>query len=163
MPTRILETGNRGSKGFTLLEVLGIIVLLGLATMLVFPNFTTSQEKIKLQYIGKLIKTDLQQVHEEVISEKTEQTVAFNGAGYSYQIGSRTITRSLDGFDFAFDPDAMGWEELECITQDAQVKFLSDGSCEEITIKWTSKNFQGSLAVKPDGTVSWNYEKRKAK
>lgn len=158
MPQRILETGNRFSGGFTLLEVLGIIVLLGLAVSLAYPNFTSSQEKIKLQYMGKLVIADLQLARENAISERVKTTVVFSGNGYYYKIGSKTIERSLSGYGFSFDlvtPEKTATQTESAGGSSATVAFNPNGECSETTFNWKSDHFQGSLMVRSDGTVSW--------
>lgn len=180
MSTPISETGKPVSGGFTLLEVLGIIVLLGLASILAIPKFANSSERIKLQYFGKLLQTDIQLVREDAVSEGDDQAIIFENNGYCFNIGSRMIKRLFYDYGFTFDrrdetvgraetvdtagaavvTEAAGEESASESAPVARVEFTPAGVCQETNLNWTSDHFQGSLKVQPDGRVEWTYGKK---
>lgn len=105
---RILETGNnlrstRASSGYTLLEIMAVITLIGIMTLIVYPQFTISPEKSEISYIGKLLKADLNLVKEEAFSSKKEILIDFKNNGYDYPIDETLIPRSFMKYHFAFD------------------------------------------------------------
>lgn len=105
---RTLETGSnlrrvRASSGYTLLEIMAVITLIGLVTLIIYPQFTISPEKNEIVYIGKLLKTDLNLVKEESFSSKKEMSLFFVPDGYSYNIDETEISRSFLQYEFVFD------------------------------------------------------------
>jgi prepilin-type N-terminal cleavage/methylation domain-containing protein len=105
---RISAIGNnlrhtRASCGYTLLEMMAVITLIGLITMIVYPQFTISPEKSEIGYIGKLLKADLNLVKEEAFSSKKEILIDFTKNGYGYPIDEAQISRSFMRYHFAFD------------------------------------------------------------
>lgn len=105
---RISETGNkrrriRASSGYTLLEIMAVITLIGLVALIIYPQFTISPEKSEIIYIGKLLKTDLDLVKEESFSSKKEFSLLFVTDGYGYTIDETRISRSFLQYQFAFD------------------------------------------------------------
>jgi type II secretory pathway pseudopilin PulG len=160
--TPMLETG-RGAAGFTLLEVLGIIVLLGLACTLVYPNYINGEEKTRVQYIGKLLTSDIQQVQEAAVTERGSASIVLAGNGYHYDLGGDHITRTFPehGFTFKIIMESTDGEAVVTMDNEDVLTFNADGSCNEIDLSWQSNHFRGSLQVATDGTVSWKYETRK--
>jgi hypothetical protein len=163
---------GRKPAGFTLLEVLGIIVLLGLACTLVYPNITNGAEKIRVHYIGKLLSSDIQKVQETAVSEREPAGLTLDDNGYHYDLGDNRVKRIFPEHGFAFEKgaepiitgmsDAMEDEEMSDTMEDeATLIFRTDGSCNEINLDWQSDHFRGSLQVAVDGTVSWKYESKK--
>jgi type II secretory pathway pseudopilin PulG len=170
--TPISATGRKPT-GFTLLEVLGIIVLLGLACTLVYPNFANGAEKTRVQYIGKLLCADIQKLQETAVSEREPAGLSLDDNGYHYNLGEIRVNRVFPEHGFVFEkgdgemPDATEdeeeWEDEETwdMEDEATLTFNTDGSCNEINIDWQSDHFCGSLQVAADGTVSWKYESKK--
>ena len=122
---RILGTGRiRASKrnpmhrssGYTLLEVLAVLTLIGLITLIVYPQFTISPEKSEIIYIGKLIKSDIELVKEESFINKQVLSIYFVSNGYGYMIDETEISRSFLKYQFTFDLPAL--EETEPETAD---------------------------------------------
>jgi type II secretory pathway pseudopilin PulG len=156
---------GRPAPGFTLVEVLGIIVLLGLACTLVYPNLVDSAEKTHVQYIGKLLISDLQQAQETAVSERDSIGVVLADDGYYYNLGDREIERSFPEYDFSFKViiTTDDGETAALLDEETVLTFKPDGSCDEQTVNWQSKHFCGTLLVDADGTASWNYETKKKK
>jgi hypothetical protein len=82
---------------------MAVITLIGLVTMIIYPQFTISPEKSEIIYIGKLLKTDLNLVKEESFSSKRELSLYFVPDGYSYIIDETEISRSFLQYEFVFD------------------------------------------------------------
>ena len=95
------ETGNKAT-GFTLLEIVAVITLIGLIMLLAYPSINFGVERVEIGYIGRLIKTDFNQIKDESLSDPaSEIVVTFAQDGYFFQIGEHTITRSFkDKFTF---------------------------------------------------------------
>jgi type II secretory pathway pseudopilin PulG len=154
---------GRAAPGFTLLEVLGIIVLLGLACTLVYPNYINGEEKTRVQYIGKLLTSDIQQVQETAVIERDSASVVLAGDGYHYDLGGNQITRTFPKYGFTFKMMMESSEGDAAVTMENEgvLTFEANGSCNAMDLSWQSNHFRGSLQVAADGTVSWQYETRK--
>lgn len=97
------RSGIGKESGFTLIEVLAIIILIGFMAFLIFPSFSLGQEGTEIRFIGQLITSDIKQVKEEALFGKTESTIQFANDGYSFQIGETYINRNFQKYQFAFD------------------------------------------------------------
>jgi prepilin-type N-terminal cleavage/methylation domain-containing protein len=102
VPIPMSETGNK-TKGFTLLEIVAVITLIGLIMLLAYPSINFGAERVEIGYIGRLISTDFNQIKDESLSDPSaELNVTFTNDGYFFQIGEHFITRSFK-YQFAFD------------------------------------------------------------
>ncbi len=103
----ILGIGNsmklRFPGGYTLIEILAVLTLIGILMAVVYPQLTNSPERNKIVYIGKLLKADLDLVREEAFSGKEELVVEFNTRGYHFRIGESQIVRVFMDYQFAFE------------------------------------------------------------
>jgi hypothetical protein len=147
-----------------MLETLGVIVLLGLASTLIFPQLIRREEKTQMQYIGKLLISDLQLIQETAVFERDPAGVNFTADGYQYNLGDKRFTRSFTAYGFYFQvttPEDSEDSEESVLAAPDTLTFADDGSCKELTLDWESNNFYGSLQVQADGTVSWKYENKK--
>lgn len=165
-----MSATGKETAGFTLLEILAVILLVGLISALSYPNFIRSQEKVELRYVGELLKADLQQVREEAMTHRTAQKFTLAGNNYHFKIGSLEIKRSLGKYGLSFVTPVLSDEaKPKEGTGEAEVNakypkeeensleliFDPDGSCDTTTVNWKSKNFRGSLVVNADGTSRW--------
>lgn len=128
---RISETGNKlrhthGSSGYTILEIMAVITLVGIMTLIVYPQFTISPEKSEIVYIGKLLKTDLNLVKEESFSNKRELSIYFVNNGYGFIIDETEISRRFLQYQFAFDVPAPEEPEPETEGVDTGKESLSN-------------------------------------
>ena len=80
-------------KGFTLIEVLVSLVIVGILVKVTLPNFLSWLPVLRLSGAARQMATDLQLVRVQAIAKNTSQTVTFNVAGGSYSFGSES--RSL--------------------------------------------------------------------
>ncbi len=178
---RILETGNE--QGFTLLEVLVIIVLLAVVFGMAYAGLTTGAEKTEVYSIGQLVAGDLQKVRDEALFNKQETIIEFLPDGYHYQIGASDINRSFKKFQFAFtipeqieedkseedfvdeadNPGVTAGEEQNEESGEHPgnfVIFKEDGNTEETKFDWQTSHFKGDLTINQNGTVRWRYERK---
>jgi prepilin-type N-terminal cleavage/methylation domain-containing protein len=101
-PMPILKTGNR-SAGYTLLEIVAVITLIGLILTLVYPRLDLSAERLEAGYIGRLIQADFKRLKaESIIDPSSDFAVTFKPNGYSLFIGEHHITRSFK-YHFTFE------------------------------------------------------------
>jgi prepilin-type N-terminal cleavage/methylation domain-containing protein len=182
MPT--LKTGNR-SAGYTLLEIVAVITLIGLLLAIVYPRIDLSAERVEVGYIGRLIQTDFKRMKDEsVIDSAFDFVVIFEQNGYSLSIGEHRITRSFK-YHFTFELPEEPLKSTEAINgnipqQSEPATEPTDNdtidtnqvspneihivkgevSGEELRIPWQTSHFEGSLFCKKDGSVEWKYEKK---
>ncbi|HEX3047760.1 MAG TPA: prepilin-type N-terminal cleavage/methylation domain-containing protein, partial [Bacillota bacterium] len=97
----ILETGSR-SGGFTLLEMLAVIVLMGMVMMIVYPRFELNEEKTEVLFIGRLVTGDVELLQGEALANREILTLHFSKDGYDFKIGESTVSRSFHRFEFKF-------------------------------------------------------------
>ncbi len=158
--------------GYTLIEILAVLIILSLIGLLVFPRFDGGEEKAYLKQIGKLIQADIQTVSEEAAVEKSEIIVELFSNGYCFEIGDIEIRRVFDKYQFHWDfpgQETEAADSLKLFTKNnesfepsnLELSFNSDGDFPEDTVQWASQNFTGSLLFKSDGSVNWNYAPRK--
>jgi general secretion pathway protein H len=148
MPTS--GTGNAAS-GFTLLEVLAVLVLIGLVVALVFPDFTRGAEKRRVTLIGSLLQIDVSRVREEALAQRTDATLIFGPDGYSFTIGGSELRRTFQEFRVGL-PNAA---ESPAQSGAAAVTFNAEGRCFPQQFHWETRYYQGVIALTGDGDVTW--------
>jgi len=187
-----MQTFRIGNQaGFTLIEMLAVITLIGLITALVWPVFILSSEKAQIQYLERLIKVDLAQVQNEAIVACTALTVNFRPDGYCFILGSKVLERHFTANQFLFDlpeqteipktkleatseatasPEATNspqTDEAEMVKPkevSSNLFFNKEGNLfEEYQLNWQTTHFQGVLKVQSDGKVKWEYARRNSK
>lgn len=172
----ISETGKIKvcpQSGYTLIEMLAVLIVLSLIGLLVFPRFNRGEEKAYLKQIGNLIQTDMQTVSEEAVGERSEILVKLFKNGYRFEIGDIEIKRIYDKYQFHwnFSGEGEAYKGIEAaetfsdendadLEGDFELSFNSNGSNTETTIQWETKHFTGSMLFKPDGSVNLNYAPR---
>ena len=173
----ILVTGD--DSGFTLLEVLAIIVLIAVVMGLTYANLIVGAEKTEVNAIGKLLAGDIRQVRNEALYNHQEIIIEFLPDGYHYPIGLTDINRQFQSYQFAFrlpvreeTPPETELSEKSPVTPEedrklaektqlkpGELKFDINGKTEGMILDWQSNHFKGDLIVNQDGTVKWHYER----
>jgi prepilin-type N-terminal cleavage/methylation domain-containing protein len=183
MPT--LGTG-KSPAGYTLLEVVAVITLIGLIMALTYPRINCAVEQVEVGYIGRIVKTDLNEIRDESVSDpSSEMVVNFTKDGYSFTIGEHRITRSFK-YQFTFElPEAETKEGVPTPTGAADVRpsqpepsetspdqnenttgtsydihVVNGVSSDELRLQWKTNHFQGSLLWQKEGAVVWTYQKK---
>lgn len=164
----ILGIGNKES-GFTLLEVVAVLILIGFISALAVPNFFNSEEKAMVDKVGALLQNDLNQVKAEAIIGQTGTSLNFEENGYSFKIGTTQISRRLDRLKLSnlAATSVVVTEENQEVSVESNERKLNDkldiyfnkeGYCAPQQIRWETVHYQGSINLKEDGTVGWVYE-----
>lgn len=173
----ILGIGNQKASpesGYTLIEILAVLVILSVIGLLAFPRYERGEEKAYLKQIGNLIRADLRTANEEAVGEKSEILVEFFSNGYRFDIGDKEIRRVFDKFQFRWDVPAEELEEaggevvIEALGLPGEeekaeavnyssiaLSFSSDGVYPDLIVDWSSQNYSGNLIIKSDGSVAW--------
>ena len=86
-------TGKQGMAGFSFVETLTAIFILGVLVSIAMPHFTRLLPGLRLNSAARQIATDLQLARMRAISQHANQTVAFNTTTATYTLG--TDTRNL--------------------------------------------------------------------
>jgi Tfp pilus assembly protein FimT len=83
-------TGKQGMEGFSFVETLTAIFILGILAAIAMPHFTRVLPGIRLNSAVRQIATDLQLARMRAIAQHTNQTVTFDTATATYTYGSYT-------------------------------------------------------------------------
>ncbi|MGE5605162.1 MAG: Tfp pilus assembly protein FimT/FimU [Bacteroidota bacterium] len=159
-------------SGYTLIEILAVLVILSVIGLLAFPRYERGEEKAYLKQIGNLVRADLRTVSEEAVCEKSDILVEFFTNGYRFDIGDKEIRRVFDKFRFHWDVPVEeieeaegeaivetlglpGGEEEEINYGSIELSFYSDGIYPDLIVDWSSQNYTGSLIIESDGSVDW--------
>lgn len=172
--SEIGKTKDCSQTGYTLIEILAVIIMLSIIGLLVFPRFDGGEEKAYLKQIGRLIQADIQSVSEEAVCEKSEIVVEFFTNSYRFDIGDIEIRRVFDKFQFHWNfslnelEKSEEFEEMETLglsEEDVEMPefgslelcFTGDGVFPETVLEWMTQNYTGSMVFKSDGSMTWKY------
>jgi len=89
-------------KGFTLMEVLMALVVLGIATAIAIPSFTAWLPDARLKSAARDIFSNLQLTKMEAIKANSNYTIRFDAAAGTYQMenGSGVVQRTITLSDY---------------------------------------------------------------
>jgi general secretion pathway protein G len=73
---------KRGSKGFTLVEILIVVIILGILAAIVIPQFTQASSEARLSNL----KTNLQTIRSQLLLYKTQHNEAYPATSFSSQM-----------------------------------------------------------------------------
>jgi len=85
-----------GEKGFTLIELMIVIVIMGSMLALAAPRIGRSLEKIKLQSASRKLSAVLRYARQMAISRKKEYAVTFDQHSYTYVNVSRKTNKDSE-------------------------------------------------------------------
>ncbi len=83
-----------GARGFTLPELIVIMVLLGIVSWLAFPKMT-AMDSIKLDAAGRRLVNDLRYTQSLAISKRVIHGVLFNAAQQKYTVFATTVSTPI--------------------------------------------------------------------
>lgn len=154
--------------GFTLIEILAVLALVGLLSALTFPEFLRWQDRIEMNQIWRLIQSDLNHLREEAIVEHHSGVLAFKRHGYDLQMGERHIERIFNRFNVILGVEEVERgelnenetesEESQSAATNTEIRFEPMGRCVPKQFEWETSHYRGAFQVTSDGMVSWTYD-----
>lgn len=85
----------RRSAGFTVIELLMVLVLTAIVLVVVVPGFGDLLERRRVEGVATDLSTDLQYARSESISRRANVALATNADGLSYSISGLPITKTV--------------------------------------------------------------------
>jgi prepilin-type N-terminal cleavage/methylation domain-containing protein len=82
--------GKHGTAGFSFIETLTAIFILGILAAIAMPHFTKLLPGIRLSSAARQIATDLQLARMRAIAQHTNQPVTFDTSTATYTLGADT-------------------------------------------------------------------------
>jgi type IV fimbrial biogenesis protein FimT len=101
-PVQVIALFLRRRRGFSLLELTIVILIIGILAAVVTPNWASLLSKYRADAAAQRIVTDLSRLQSLAYSTSTTQTLTFNVAQSTYQI---TGLRGLDRVNSTYSVD----------------------------------------------------------
>lgn len=142
-------------RGFTLLEIMIVISIMGILILVTSHNFSVSKDEFKLRSTARNCMANIRYAQQLSIDTKEEHGVYFTAAGYEIKKGATEVVKLVSFNNY------VQYQEIQGIIAD-QIVFKTDGSPYEagkIDLKSTSSGTHVYLNVTPNtGEVSllWN-------
>lgn len=84
-------TSTRGARGFTLVELVVVIAVLGIVSVLAAPSFTSSFARNHLRGAAGEAYADMQFARAEAVQSNGAVNVAFSASGYQVTRGAQVV------------------------------------------------------------------------
>jgi len=95
-----MVTRKRSSQGFTLVEILIVVVILGILAAIVIPQFTSASETAKQSSLESQLQTIRSQLELYQVQHNGAYPTAAQLAGFDNMTKSTDVDGSTDGTDF---------------------------------------------------------------
>lgn len=125
----------KDDNGFTLLELLIVVALLGIVSAIAVPNFLTILPNIRLKSAAQELYANFQKAKLTAVKRNKNTAVTFSSTGYTVFID--------DDADFVYDS---GTEEVVLTVLWSEYKGVSVG-----TVSFDNSTGQPCIAFRPDG------------
>ncbi len=142
------------NHGFTLLEVLAVIVLLGLVSSWVLLDLFQREERTTVNYVQRLLTSDLKLAVAEAKLQQTGLTMIFKENGYQLELPGSVVTHdfSSHGFSFVIPIQATAPAEGET-SKTPELTIKPDGSCQSLTLHWKTAHGSGDFIISENGNI----------
>jgi len=151
------------AKGFSLVELLIVLVILAIASALAAPNVTRWLESYRLQGTARQLMTDLQFARMGAISGKVECRVSFDAANNKYTIAKGNLSSGSTswtqvGIDRKIS-DASNPYYAKGVTlsenfQNHYVILTPSGEASQAgTVTFTTQHYSKAVTVTPSGRL----------
>ncbi len=158
------------SKGFTFLEVLLVLSIIGILSTIAVSDISAFTDKFNLQSAARQISTDLREMKMLSTIERSNLTVDFDTVNNFYDLPGRR-SNLPQGIRFGFSPGVLGPPNNPAETPDTdgvtfisnRVSFYSQGSNSLGTIYITNdRNVTMAISLSITGKIKiwrWNGER----
>lgn len=109
------------TKGFTLLEIMIVIAIIGIIVAAASPNFSSSKDQFRLHSFARSCMLDIRYAQQLSVDTKDEHGIYFTATGYQIKKLGTDIIKSVD-----YD-DKVIYEGIGGIAED-EIVFRSSGS-----------------------------------
>lgn len=101
----ICETRRRETAGFTLIELIVIVVIIGIAAMLSVPMFSSAAD-VQMRTAANMIASDLEYAKSMAITHQQNYSVVFDPDTESYAVGVVNAAGSFEPITHPTNPTA---------------------------------------------------------
>ena len=136
----------RSSKGFSLIELMIVIAVLGIVLAIAAPNFTAYRDKTNLKEAARGISSDMLLAKQRAVSESRNYQIDFSEAANTYTIKQETALNSGIYNDLSTKPVGAGNTAIKIL---GTPSFSSGVSYVTFQPRGTCNPF-GSLKLKHD-------------
>jgi type IV fimbrial biogenesis protein FimT len=128
----IMKRSIRNNHGFTMLEVITVVIVIGILAALAVPTFDEAIKKIKFKAASNTIMADLRMARSNAITKKIQHVVDFDASSNVISVFSDIndpsgfVFEESDSILFQ-DTLASGFQQLTTTFSDDVVFFFPDG------------------------------------
>lgn len=87
----------RQNKGFSLIELIIVIAIIGIMAAIAAPNFTRYRDNANLREAARDLSSDIQLYKQRAIAENTNYEITFGGNNYTITKGATTVANKTVG------------------------------------------------------------------
>ncbi len=155
------------SKGFTFLEVIVVLSIIGILSVLAVPGMSAFTDRLRIETAARTISTDLREVKMKSVLERTDYTVLFDPVNNLYELSERR-SNLPPGVRFGFGPGILGPPGNPTSTPDSdgvtftsnKATFYSRGSNSMGTIYITNNNnINMAISITVTGRIKiWKWD-----
>ncbi len=135
------------NKGFTILEVVTVIAIVGILSAVAIPGMSAFANRMRIETATRTLSTDLREVKMKSVLDRTDYTVVFDPGSNIYELPERHSSLP-PGIRFGFGPGVLGPPANPASTPDSdgisfssnKAAFYSSGTNSMGTIYLTNNN-----------------------
>lgn len=88
---------TRKNKGFSLIELIIVIAIIGIMAAIAAPNFTRYRDNANLREAARDVSSDIQLYKQRAMAENVNYLITFSGKTYDVKKGATTVASKTIG------------------------------------------------------------------